>query len=57
MSKQSQEVADEVQKEIEEIEALFHTSIKPNESIICNRCGDEYCPGTSQCNRSKKAGA
>lgn len=57
MSRASQEIADEVQKEIEEIEALFHTSIKPNKSIGCNGCGDEYCPGAPQCNRIKKVGA
>ncbi len=57
MSRQSQEIADEVQKEIDEIGALFHTSIKPNESIVCNKCGDEYCPGMPQCNRIKSIGA
>ncbi len=51
MSRASQEIADEVQKEVEEIGAIFHTSIRLRESVICNSCEDEYCPGMSQCNR------
>lgn len=50
MSRQSQEIAFEIQKEILDSELKLRTSNKSSETAECKGCGEEYCCGeTAEC--------